>query len=248
VRDDATTNIGIVLFPGLTQLDLTGPFEVLSRIPAVTVDLVASTGLAVRSDTGLALIPTTTFASCPDLDVICVPGGPGVNEAMLNPELVEFVRHQAARARFITSVCSGALILGAAGLLKGRRATTHWASIGFLASFGAIPTDARVCIDGNLVTGGGVTAGIDFGLYLAGLLANKETAERIQLYLEYAPDPPFAAGLPTTAPRAVLDAYREAAAPMLERRAVAVRMAATSARRSPSPERCRSLRSDGCAG
>jgi cyclohexyl-isocyanide hydratase len=155
---------------------------------------------------------------------------------MLDPELLGFVRHQAARARFITSVCSGALILGAAGLLEGRRATTHWASIDFLASFGAIPTNVRVCVDGNLVTGGGVTAGIDFGLYLAGLLANKETAERIQLALEYAPDPPFTAGLPTTAPPAVIETYRLAAAPMLGRRAVAVRMAATSARQAlPSP-------------
>jgi cyclohexyl-isocyanide hydratase len=216
----------MVLFQNLTQLDLTGPFEVLSRVPEVAVHLVARTSAPVRSDTGLSLIPTTTIAECPALDVVFVPGGPGVNDAILDSDLLAFVSRQAASARYVTSVCSGALVLGAAGLLQGRRAATHWASVDFLASFGARVADARVCVDGNVITGGGVTAGIDFGLYLASVLAGEEVAQQIQLYLEYAPEPPFTAGSPKTAPADVVEAYWVAAGPMLQRRAEAVRTAA----------------------
>jgi cyclohexyl-isocyanide hydratase len=225
MNETAPTKVGLILFDRLTQLDLTGPFEVLARVPGVSVHLVAKSLSPVRSDTGLAILPTTTFEDCPPLDVICVPGGPGVNDAMLDQEVLDFVTRQAAQAQYVTSVCSGALILGAAGLLTGRRAATHWASVEFLASFGAMPTDERVCVDGNLITGGGVTAGIDFGLTLAALLGSAETAQRIQLYLEYAPEPPFASGSPQTAPPPVVAAYRTAAAPMLEQRAEAVRTA-----------------------
>ncbi len=226
MTESAATQIGMILFDQLTQLDLTGPFEVLSRVPGVNVHVVAQTTSPVRSDSGLSIVPTTTFEDCPQVDVLCVPGGHGVNDATLDEGLLGFVRRQAGEARYVTSICSGALILGAAGLLQGRHAATHWASVAFLSSFGAIPADERVCIDGNLITGGGVTAGIDFGLYLAGLLAGGEAAQRIQLSLEYAPEPPFAAGSPNTAPSHVLASYRATAAPMLKRRSEAVRVAA----------------------
>jgi len=219
-------HIGFVLYPDLTQLDLTGPYEVLARVPGVAVHLVARTREPVTSDYGLTLVPSTTFGQCPDLDVICVPGGSGVYDQMLDDETLAFLRHQASYARFVTSVCTGALILGAAGLLQGYRATTHWASMRFLESFGATPVDTRVCVDRNRITGGGVTAGIDFGLHLARVLAGEDVAQRIQLSIEYAPAPPFQAGSPATAPAAVLDEYATRAAPKMERRQQAVATAA----------------------
>jgi cyclohexyl-isocyanide hydratase len=223
---DPSLNIGLVLFPNLTQLDLTGPFEAFARIPNATVHLVAKTMDAITSDVGLILTPTVTMADCPDLDVLCVPGGPGVNDLLVDDEVLDFLRRQGAQARYVTSVCSGGLVLGAAGLLAGYRATTHWASMEFLESFGATPVKARVCIDRNRITGGGVTAGIDFGLYLTGLLAGNETAERIQLYLEYAPEPPFDAGSPETASTQVTSAFFERADAMLKTRAEQVARAA----------------------
>jgi cyclohexyl-isocyanide hydratase len=224
--EERQVQIGLLLYPGLTQLDLTGPFEVLSRVPGVTVHVVARTHEPVTSDHGLSLIPTVSFDECPDLDIICVPGGSGVYDQMLDDQTLRFLRRQASHARFVTSVCSGALILGAAGLLEGYRATTHWASMAFLEAFGATPVDTRVCVDRNRITGGGVTAAIDFGLYLAGLLAGEDVAQRIQLSLEYAPQPPFDAGTPTTAAPAVLEEYRALAAPKMERRRQAVEAAA----------------------
>jgi cyclohexyl-isocyanide hydratase len=218
--------IGLLVFPKLTQLDLTGPFEALARVPNADVHLVARTTDPVRSDVGLTLVPSADFQDCPQLDVICAPGGPGVNEAILDEELLDFLRAQARQARLVTSVCSGALILGAAGLLRGYRATTHWASLQFLAAFGATPVRTRICVDRDRITGGGVTAGIDFGLYIAAELAGEPIAERIQLYLEYAPEPPFAAGTPETAPAAVRASFDKLAAPMLAARAAAVEQAA----------------------
>jgi cyclohexyl-isocyanide hydratase len=218
--------IGLLVFPRLTQLDLTGPFEAFARIPGATVHLVAKTLDPVTSDVGLVLTPTITLADCPDLDVVCVPGGPGINDLLVDDEVLDFLRRQGAQARWVTSVCSGGLVLGAAGLLAGYKATTHWASAEFLEAFGATRVDTRVCVDRNRVTGGGVTAGIDFGLFLTGLLAGQETAERIQLYLEYAPEPPFAAGSPATAPAAVTAAFYALAMSMLERRAELVATAA----------------------
>ena len=203
-----TFNIGLLLFPRVQQLDLTGPYEVLASLPGTTMHLVARTPEPVTSATGLMLVPTVTFADCPALDVLCVPGGAGVNALLRDAATLDFVRQQAAGARYVTSVCTGALVLGAAGLLRGKRATTHWNSHDLLATFGAVPVRARVVRDGNLLTGGGVTAGIDFAFTLAAELAGQATAEAIQLELEYAPDPPFTAGTPDTAPPAVLDAVR----------------------------------------
>ncbi|MBB5045885.1 cyclohexyl-isocyanide hydratase [Rhodopseudomonas rhenobacensis] len=218
--------IGLLLFPNLTQLDLTGPLQVFSRIPGATVHLVAKTLAPVPSDTVLALLPTTTFAQCPQLDVICVPGGAGTDELLGDDETLEFLRGQAAGARFVTSVCTGSLVLGAAGLLRGYRATSHWSAIKHLAALGAIPTETRVCIDRDRITGGGVTAGIDFALTLASILADRTTAEAIQLILEYNPAPPFDAGSPASAPPAVVAMLDQRLVAARQRRADAVSRAA----------------------
>ena len=159
-----TLSVGMVLFPGLTQLDLAGPYEVLARMPGTTVYLVADTLAPVRTERGLTITPDSTFDDVPPLDVICVPGGPGVDPLMEDARLLGFLRAQAPRARYVTSVCTGALLLGAAGLLQGYRATTHWLSLDLLPLFGAVPVKERVVVDRNRLTGGGVTAGIDLGL------------------------------------------------------------------------------------
>ena len=219
--------IGLLLFPRLTQLDLTGPWEVLSRLPGARPRLVWKTCEPVRADSGLSILPDTSFADCPPLDLLCVPGGPGVAALMEDEAVLGFLRRQAEGARYVTSVCTGALVLGAAGLLRGRRATTHWASHDFLAALGAIPVAARVVRDGNVFTGGGVTAGIDFALSIAAEIAGEEAAQAIQLQIEYAPDPPFQAGRPETAPAPVLDRARRGGAAMrAEREALVARVAA----------------------
>lgn len=198
-------HIGFVLFPNLTQLDFTGPLQVLHRLPGATTHIAAKTLEPVPSDCGLSLVPTTTFADCPQLDLLCVPGGFGVDDAMQDAETVAFVRRQGASAKYVTSVCTGAFILGAAGLLQGKRATTHWAYHDLLVKVGAIPERARVVRDGNTVTGGGVTAGIDFALTLAAEISGAEVAQSIQLAIEYDPAPPFDAGAPERAPAPVLE-------------------------------------------
>jgi cyclohexyl-isocyanide hydratase len=200
---------GILVFPGVQQLDLTGPYEVFASIPGATVHLIWKDCSAITSATGLVLTPTMTLDACPALDVLCVPGGGGINALLRDAEVLDFLRAQAARARYVTSVCTGSLVLGAAGLLAGRRATTHWNSHDLLAKFGAIPTHGRVVRDGNLFTAGGVTAGIDFGLTIVAELLGELQAEAIQLALEYAPEPPFRAGTPETAPPAVLADTKE---------------------------------------
>ena len=195
-------NIGFVIFPQLTQLDFTGPLQVLARLPGAATHIIAKSEVPVPSDCGLSLVPTSTFGACPDLDVICVPGGFGVVEAIGDQETVGFVRRQAAGARYITSVCTGAFVLGAAGLLKGRRATTHWAYTDLLPMVGATYEKARVVKDGNIVTAGGVTSGIDFGLSMVAEIAGTAVAQSIQLSIEYDPAPPFDAGHPDRAPEA----------------------------------------------
>lgn len=197
-----------VLFPNLTQLDFTGPLQVLSRLPGAEVYLAAKTLEPVPTDVVLTLNPTITFADCPQADVICIPGGFGVDGAIQDAELIDFVRSQGAQARYVTSVCTGAFVLGAAGLLKAKRATTHWAYHEGLSEVGAIPVKERVVRDGNIFTGGGVTAGIDFAFTLAAEIAGEEFAKGLQLGLEYDPAPPFDAGSPEKASPQSLDAMK----------------------------------------
>jgi len=226
--------IGLLIFPKITQLDMTGPYEAFARIPGVKVHLIWKRIEPITSDVGMPLLPTMTLRECPPLDVICIPGGPGQVDLMDDEEIIAFVRRQGLQARYVTSVCTGALVLGAAGLLDGYNATTHWASIDNLAHFGATPVNTRVCVDRNRITGGGITAGLDFGLYLASVLADRETAERIQLFLEYTPEPPFTAGSPDTAPKEVVEKLSAAIAPMLTRRKEATLRAAERLKSTPS--------------
>lgn len=206
--DAMTLQIGLLLFPRLTQLDLTAPFEVFHRVPDARVHLVWKDLAPVQADSGLSILPTTTLADCPPLDVVCVPGGFGQIALMTDEAVLAFLRAQAAHARYVTSVCTGALLLGAAGLLDGYRATTHWGYVDLLADYGAIPTSGRVVVDRNRITGGGVTAGIDFALRIASELAGEETAKAIQLAIEYDPAPPFASGNPTDASPATVARVR----------------------------------------
>jgi cyclohexyl-isocyanide hydratase len=204
-----TLQIGMLLYPGLTQLDLTGPFEVLHRIPDAKVHLLWKDTQPVRADSGLGLVPTTTLAECPPLDIVFVPGGTGQVAVMSDAVVLDFLRHHARTARYITSVCTGALILGAAGLLAGYDAATHWAFVDLLPAFGARPVPGRVVVDRNRITGGGVTAGIDFALRLTAELAGEDVAKAIQLGLEYDPAPPFRSGHPDVAEPALVAQLRQ---------------------------------------
>ncbi len=200
-------NVGFVIFPELTQLDFTGPLQILARMPGAAVHIVAKSPAPVPSDCGLSLVPTHTFESCPQLDLICVPGGTtGVIGAIGDRETIDFVRRQAADAQYVTSVCTGAFILGAAGLLEGRRATTHWVFTGLLPLVGATHEMARVVKDGNVITAGGVTSGIDFGLRVVAEIAGEDAARLIQLAVEYDPAPPFDFVPPEQAPAAIQSA------------------------------------------
>jgi cyclohexyl-isocyanide hydratase len=220
-----TLQIGLLTFPRVQQLDLTGPYEVFATLPDTNLHLIWKTLTPITTATGLILTPTTTIADCPPLDIICIPGGIGINALLTDQTILDFIKTQANTARYITSVCTGALVLGAAGLLTGKRATTHWSAMDFLPAFGAIPTHARVVRDGNLFTGGGVTAGIDFALTLVAELAGQPAAEAIQLTLEYAPAPPFNAGTPATAPAETLAIARSrGAASRAEREAIIKQM------------------------
>jgi cyclohexyl-isocyanide hydratase len=217
--------VGMLIFPRLTQLDMTGPYEVLARLPDTTVDLVARTREPVTTDRGMQILPTTTYEFCPPLDVVMVPGGPGQQDLMEDEEALAFLRAQAEVAQFVTSVCTGSLVLAAAGLLAGKRATCHWAAIDNLPLMGAIPVRERVVVDGNIVTGAGVASGIDFALTLAAILAGERVAREIQLQIEYDPDPPFRSGSPDVAAPATVAAVRARLAKLgEERRALAERV------------------------
>ena len=192
-------HIGILLFPNVTQLDATGPAQVLCRAPGAKLHMIWKTLDPIQTDAGFSILPTTTFADCPPLDVICIPGGAGQVGVMNDEEVLAFVRKQGTQAKYVTSVCTGSLVLGAAGLLKGYRSACHWASRDLLAAFGAIPVAERVVRDRNRFSGGGVTAGIDFGLTLLAELAGDEVAQSVQLGLEYDPQPPFQSGSPEKA-------------------------------------------------
>jgi cyclohexyl-isocyanide hydratase len=225
----APLQIGLVIFPKVTQLDFTGPLQVFSSVPGAKVHLIWKRIEPVPSDSVLTLTPTMTFADCPQLDVICVPGGAGSDDMVNDEEMLDFLRRQARGAKYITSVCTGALVLGSAGLLRGYRATTHWAAMEFLQKFGAIPTKTRVCVDRNRITGGGVTAGIDFALTLVSILVDRPTAEAIQLRLEYNPAPPFNAGSPDVAPSEIVALAKQRQAANQQKRSEAMDRAAARA-------------------
>ena len=202
------THIAFLLFPGLTQLDMTGPAQILSRMPGAKLDLVWASLDPVMTDAGFAIVPTASFADVPRADILCIPGGIGVADVMADDAAMAWVRHVGADAAWVTSVCTGSLILGAAGLLRGYKATTHWAWHHHLALFGAEPVQARTVFDRNRVTGGGVTAGIDFALALAKEIHGEAVAKTLQLAFEYDPAPPVDAGSPEKAGPEIIAAYR----------------------------------------
>lgn len=194
-----TVHIGFLLFPDVTQLDLMGPAQILSRVPGARIHLVWKAIEPVMTDVGFSINPTTTFAECPQLDVLCVPGGVGVVPLINDAATLAFLQAQAAQARYVTSVCTGSIVLGAAGLLTGYEAACHWSWLHLLPRLGAKPKAQRVVRDRNRISGGGVTSGIDFGLTLAAELAGEEAARLIQLGVEYDPKPPFDSGSPAAA-------------------------------------------------
>jgi len=200
--------IGLVIFPDMTPLDIIGPHQVFSFIPNARVHLLWKAIAPVRSDNGLTVMPTATFESCPPLDLICVPGGQGQPAMMLDEEVLQFLRVQGKTAKFVTSVCTGSLILAAAGLLEGYRAATHWMFRDQLALMGVEVVAQRVVIDRNRITGGGITAGIDFGLVVVSHLFGEEIAKTIQLLIEYNPAPPFDVGSPEKAGSAIVDGVK----------------------------------------
>lgn len=234
IPNETHLQIGSLLFEGVDQIDLTGPFEVLSRIPNSTYRIYAKTLQPVRDVKGLHLVPDATLADAPRLDVLHVPGGFGQEALMEDAEVLAWIKQQAAGARSIFSVCTGSLLCGAAGLLKGRRATTHWASLHLLPFFGAIPVDERVVMDENWIFAAGVTAGIDGALRLAAELRGDDAARTIQLYMAYAPEPPFDSGTPETAPATVLQQARQSVAAITSQREATARRVAAKLGIAPS--------------
>lgn len=219
-------SVAFLLFPNVTQLDLTGPAQVLSRLGNAKIDLVWKTLDPVMTDAGFAILPTATFADIAQADILCVPGGIGVTDVMMDETAMMWVRHIGGSAEWITSVCTGSLILGAAGLLDGYRATTHWAWHEHLALFGALPAKARTVFDRNRVTGGGVTAGIDFALSLMAAIRGEDHARMVQLALEYDPSPPFDSGSPDKAGEALMSRYAERMAALAPNREAQMQEAA----------------------
>ncbi|WP_198371258.1 DJ-1/PfpI family protein [Roseomonas rosulenta] len=224
----AHLNIGSVIFPDIDQVDLSGPHEVLSRLPDSTWRLYARSLNPVTDMKGLRFLPDATLEDAPQLDVLHIPGGFGVDAAMQDPVLMAWLRRQAERAQLVFTVCTGAILLGATGLLRGRRATTHWASHHLLPLLGAIPVDERVVEDGPFVTAAGVTSGFDGALRVAARLRGEDVAQGIQLYMQYDPEPPFAAGSPGKAPPRVVQMARDAFAPVVTQREAALRRLAAA--------------------
>lgn len=212
------TTVGMVLFPNLTQLDATGPYEVLARMPDTRVILTAASLDPVVSQYGLAILPEVAFGQAPLFDILCVPGGDGVNGVLDDAPFLAFLRKQGEQARLITGVCTGGLLLGAAGLLRGYRATTHWLSLDLLPLFGAVPVAERVVIDRNRITAAGVTAGIDLSLTVAAHLHGADVAREIQLMMEYDPTPPFRGGSPRTADAATVARIKASRQPLQDER------------------------------
>lgn len=204
--------VNMILLPDMVQLDLTGPFEVLARVPGWRVELIAASLDPVRTDRGLTIMPTATRENAPMPDILAVPGGAGIDAALVDVDWVNFTHAQAQAARYVFGICTGSMLLGAAGLLNGRRAGGHWQARDLLSQFGAIPSDERMVVDGKYYTSGGVTSGIDMALRVVGDIAGVEVAQKIQLQMEYDPAPPFAGGTPLTSPPQIVEAVRQAGA------------------------------------
>jgi cyclohexyl-isocyanide hydratase len=226
IPPDTHLQIGSLLFEDIDQIDLTGPFEVLSRIPNSTYRIYGKTAAPIRDLRGLRLTPDAALSEAPQLDVLHVPGGFGQEALMEDAEVLGWIARQAKGARTVFSVCTGALLCGAAGLLRGRRATTHWASLHLLPLFGAIALNERVVVDGDWIFAAGVTAGIDGALRLAAQLRGNDAAQAIQLYMAYAPEPPFNSGTPETAPPTILAHARQSVAAITAQREATARRAA----------------------
>jgi cyclohexyl-isocyanide hydratase len=220
--------IGAIIYSDLDQLDFTGPFEVLVRLPKSTVHVLGTKIGPVRDHMGLILTPEATLEHSPDLDVLLVPGGPGQQALMNDEPVLAFIRNHVNAGKVLFSVCTGALICGAAGVLRERRVTTHWSAFDLLQYFGAVPVNERVVIDGNIVSAAGITAGLDGALVLSSLLRGEEAAQRIQLAIQYAPEPPFHAGAPETAPPEVLADVKAGSRALYEARLAAVREASVT--------------------
>ena len=218
--------VNIILVTDMVQLDITGPYEVLARVPGWQLDLVAVTREAVRTDRGLTLLPTQTRESARPSDMLVVPGGTGIDHAMLDPAWIEYVRREAARATWVFGICTGSLLLAAAGVLDGRRAGAHWQARDLLAEFGVTPSHERMTVDGKFYTSGGVTSGIDMALRVVADAAGEATARRIQLAIEYDPAPPFTGGTPSTSPPDIVAAVLEGARSRRAEREALVRQAA----------------------
>jgi len=202
--------VNMLLLPDMVQLDLTGPFEVLARVPGWRVELVAASLDPVRTDRGLTILPTLTRENARMPDILAVPGGAGIDAAIVDARWVEFTRAQAQAAQYVFGICTGSMLLAAAGLLSGKRAGGHWQARDLLSQFGAIPSDQRMVVDGKYYTSGGVTSGIDMALRVVGDVAGVETAQKIQLQMEYDPAPPFVGGTPFTSPPQIVEAVRQA--------------------------------------
>ena len=243
LQTDAHLEIGAIIFPDIDQADFTGPFEVLSRLPDSRFHVLAKEKAPVRDVKGLLLTPDKTLSEAPPLDLLLVPGGSGVNAAMEDEAILSFVRNQAANARLVLSVCTGALICGAAGLLKGRKATTHWVSHHFLKSFGAVPVNARVVVDGNMVSAAGVTSGLDAAFQVATMLRGERVAQELQLYLQYAPESLFNSGNPETAPSEIRDSVNAAMRSFIDQREIIVNRVSQRLGLAPLPAKAIPLKS-----
>ena len=209
MTDTPATSIVFLLFPGITQLDFTAPAQALSRMPGATLAGAAATRDPILTDSCFSIVPTHDFVDAPQADILCIPGGHGVADALGDAATIDFIARQAAGAQWVTSVCTGAFLLGRAGLLAGKRATTHWAYTHLLPLVGAEPVKGRVVEDGHIVTSGGVTSGLDFALTLIARLRGDAMAQAIQLAIEYDPAPPFAGGHPDRAPKAITAGLKE---------------------------------------
>jgi cyclohexyl-isocyanide hydratase len=225
-NENAFITIGVILFPRMDQMDFTGPFEVFCRLPNSAIHLLAKTRAPITDAHGLILAPEMEFSACPPLDLLIIPGGAGIDALLEDEETLAFIRQKALGAKIVLTVCTGALVAGAAGLMKGRRATTHWASHHLLSSLGSIPVNSRVVVDGNIVSTAGVTAGFDGSFLVAAKLRGERTAQSIQLEIEYDPEPPFKGGSPAHASPDILKERIESAKPRIEKRAEIIRRVA----------------------